>query len=193
MSSSHCSHCGAPNVADANFCSNCGRETPAMTQTSGPPNPLSRRSNSTMTTELLGATAAPPLVGKIFLRVVAVIVASILGAAALMLVPNSCSRRNDSIAPATDDTPAVQTESTKATGHPRRSTTSYACGATRCRANQYCCEEGRCVPHDMSGSDVCGMNNLRDCDPQTGEPCVAPTKCKLIRWSPSMTGYQCLN
>jgi hypothetical protein len=65
---------------------------------------------------------------------------------------------------------------------------TFACGNNRCQEGQWCCEDGRCI---ATVGDGCGLSGLRNCDPQTGEPCAAPQRCKQIRWSPTLVGFQC--
>jgi hypothetical protein len=67
---------------------------------------------------------------------------------------------------------------------------TFACGQTRCAAGQWCCLDTRCVA--QAGGDTCeGVEDLRNCDAVTGEPCAAPQRCKQIRWSPTIIGFQC--
>lgn len=67
-----------------------------------------------------------------------------------------------------------------------RSTSSFACGATRCQKGQGCCvDEGRCIAAPE------GPDCFRECDPTTNEPCEGSRLCKVVQWSPSLHGFQC--
>jgi hypothetical protein len=193
MSPVYCTSCGSPNVADAKFCWKCGQKTASNSGAMGRTNALSTPDNSAMMTAPVGANASRPIVRTSLLVVVSVVVVTICGVVALMFVPSGSGDRGGTELQSQEGSPLVQGEVARGAVSARRSATSYACGNGRCRVDQFCCEDGHCVAHDLSGPDVCGLNGLRDCDPKTGEPCVAPAKCKVVQWSPSMHGFQCLN
>jgi hypothetical protein len=68
--------------------------------------------------------------------------------------------------------------------------TSYACGATRCRAGQTCCSEVACVEGTLPQAVNCPLAEQRACDPKTNEPCGSQ-HCRATRWSATGTVWTC--
>jgi hypothetical protein len=70
---------------------------------------------------------------------------------------------------------------------------TFPCGRVRCRADQMCCDGDYCDAdddHSEHGPGPCPLSGSR-CDFRTGEPCVAPERCKLVTWSPSINTPEC--
>jgi hypothetical protein len=92
-----------------------------------------------------------------------------------------------------------------------RSTASFACGKTRCKAGQYCCPWGAvpCVSEmGMCDNDDAASKNAREvgdyapfsntsqgygCNPRTGEPCAEGQRCNIgkVGRSPMTTTAAC--
>jgi hypothetical protein len=70
---------------------------------------------------------------------------------------------------------------------------TFPCGRVRCRTDQMCCDGDYCDAdddHSEHGPGPCPLGGTR-CDFRTGEPCVAPERCKLGKWSPSINTPEC--